>query len=111
MHQKLQQGEQTRRFLTSGMMAELKLEKSTFQNYSFTSEMRIDKFKIFDVMSLIDGIDETSLEFLVSALNELLIADDVAKKLSEGKIDTDFFLQLSDLFFAHTFIKLCKISK
>lgn len=75
-------------------MAELKLEKSAFQNYSLTSEMRIDKFKIFDVISLIDGIDETSLEFLVSALNELLIADDVAKKLLTGKIDDNTLIIL-----------------
>ncbi|VDO30239.1 unnamed protein product [Brugia timori] len=80
----VQQGEHTSPFLTSNMMAELKLEKSIFQNYSFTSQMRIDKFKISDVTSLIDGIDKTSLEFLVSALNELLIGDDVAKKLSDG---------------------------
>lgn len=94
----MQQGEHTRRFLTSGMMAELKLEKSIFQNYSLTSEMRIDKFKIFDVISLIDGIDETSLEFLVSALNELLIGDDVAKKLSKGKNDNDFSVFLDMLY-------------
>lgn len=56
--------------------------------------MRIDKFKIFDVISLIDGIDETSLEFLVSALNELLIADDVAKKLLTGKIDDNTLIIL-----------------
>ncbi|EJW83576.1 LBP/BPI/CETP family domain-containing protein [Wuchereria bancrofti] len=80
----VQQGEHTSPFLTSNMMAELKLEKSIFQNYSFTSQMRIDKFKISDVTSLIDGIDKTSLEFLVSALNELLIGNDVAKKLSDG---------------------------
>uniref|UniRef100_A0A0R3RJA6 BPI2 domain-containing protein n=1 Tax=Elaeophora elaphi TaxID=1147741 RepID=A0A0R3RJA6_9BILA len=98
----VQQAEQTRRFLTSGMMAELKLEKSIFQNYSFTSKMRIDKFKIFDVISLIDGIDETSLEFLVSALNELLIADDVAKKLNDGlkmPILFDFAQKAADIIY------------
>lgn len=73
------------------MMAELKLEKNVFKNYSLTSEMRIDKFRISDVESLVDGIDKTSLEFLVSALNELLIADDIAKKLSDGKNDSNFY--------------------
>ncbi|VDK73835.1 unnamed protein product [Gongylonema pulchrum] len=66
------------------MMAELILTKAAFRNYTLTAEMRIDKFKIFDVVSLIDGIDATSLEFLVSALNELIIGDDVAQKLSDG---------------------------
>ncbi|CAG9533210.1 unnamed protein product [Cercopithifilaria johnstoni] len=80
----VQQGERTHHFMTSGMMAELKIERSNFQNYSLTSDMRVDKFRIFDVISLVDGIDETSLEFLVSALNELLIASDVARKLSDG---------------------------
>uniref|UniRef100_A0A915Q7P6 Lipid-binding serum glycoprotein C-terminal domain-containing protein n=1 Tax=Setaria digitata TaxID=48799 RepID=A0A915Q7P6_9BILA len=98
----VQQGENSRRFLTSGMMAELKLEKATFQNYTFTSQMRIDKFKIFDVISLIHGIDETSLEFLVSALNELLIGDDVGKKLSGGiklPILFDFVQKSADVVF------------
>ncbi|VDK89252.1 unnamed protein product [Litomosoides sigmodontis] len=98
----VQQGERTHRFLTSRMLAELKLEKSAFRNFSFTSEMRIDKFKIFDVISLIDGIDETSLEFLVSALNELVIADDVAKKLRTGikmPILFDFAQKSADVIF------------
>lgn len=46
--------------------------------------MRIEQFKIVDVVSLVDGIDSKSLEFLVGALNELFIGDDVAKKLSDG---------------------------
>ncbi|MCP9262989.1 LBP/BPI/CETP family domain-containing protein [Dirofilaria immitis] len=98
----VQQSERTHRFLTSGMMVELKLEKGIFRNYSFTSEMRIDKFKIFDVISLVDGIDETSLEFLVSALNELLIGDDVARKLSDGiklPILFDFAQKSADVIF------------
>ncbi|VDK71211.1 unnamed protein product [Onchocerca ochengi] len=98
----VQQSDRAHRFLTSGMMAELRLEKSTFQNYSFTSELRIEKFKIFDVISLVDGIDETSLEFLVSALNELLIGDEVAKKLSDGiklPILFDFAQKSADVIF------------
>ncbi|KAK0403412.1 hypothetical protein QR680_016900 [Steinernema hermaphroditum] len=80
----VQQPDRNRRFLTATMLAELKLEKPSFKDYTFTAEMKIDKFKIGNVVSLVDGIDANSLEFLVNALNELIIADDMAKKLRGG---------------------------
>lgn len=66
------------------MSVELILKKVIFKNYALIAEMRIDKFHIYDVVSLVDGIDATSLEFLVSALNELIIGDDIAKLLQDG---------------------------
>lgn len=44
-------------------------------------------FKIYffiKVASLVDGIDEGSLEFLVNALTELILNEDMAKKLRGG---------------------------
>ncbi|TKR79834.1 hypothetical protein L596_013997 [Steinernema carpocapsae] len=80
----VQQPDRNRRFLTATMLAELKLDKPAFKDYSLTAEFKIDKFKIGNVVSLVDGIDANSLEFLVNALNELIIADDMAKKLKSG---------------------------
>lgn len=40
--------------------------------------------KHFQVASLVDGIDEGSLEFLVNALTELILNEDMAKKLKSG---------------------------
>ncbi|VDK64751.1 unnamed protein product [Cylicostephanus goldi] len=47
--------------------------------------MHIERFKIREVASLVDGIDEGSLEFLVNALTELILNEDMAKKLKGGK--------------------------
>ncbi|CAD6185241.1 unnamed protein product [Caenorhabditis auriculariae] len=80
----VQQGERTRRFLTASMNAEVKFDKVNFKNFVLHADMRIDKFKISDVASLVDGIDEGSLEFLVNALTELILNEDMAKKLRGG---------------------------
>lgn len=37
------------------------------------------------MVSLVEGIDAGSIEFLINALNELIIAEDMAKKLKDGK--------------------------
>lgn len=66
------------------MNAEVKLDKVSFKNYVFHGDMRIEKFKIAEVASLVEGIDEHSLEFLVNALTELILNDDMAKKLKGG---------------------------
>lgn len=66
------------------MFAELVFKKPTFINYTFNANLEIIKFKVFGVVSGIAGVDATSLEFLVGALNELIIAEDVAKKLQNG---------------------------
>ncbi|VDN51385.1 unnamed protein product [Dracunculus medinensis] len=79
-----QQINRTNRFLTAGMFAELVFKKPTFINYTFNANLEIIKFKVFGVVSGIAGVDATSLEFLVGALNELIIAEDVAKKLQNG---------------------------
>uniref|UniRef100_A0A0K0D862 HU-HIG domain-containing protein n=1 Tax=Angiostrongylus cantonensis TaxID=6313 RepID=A0A0K0D862_ANGCA len=47
--------------------------------------MHIERFKIREVSSLVDGIDEGSLEFLVNALTELILNEDMARKLTGGK--------------------------
>jgi hypothetical protein len=39
---------------------------------------------VADVVSLVDGIDAGSIEFLVNALNELIISEDIARKLRDG---------------------------
>ncbi|KJH41088.1 hypothetical protein DICVIV_12944 [Dictyocaulus viviparus] len=75
----VQQGDRTRRFLTSAMDAEV-----VFQNYVLHANMNIDRFVIREVSSLVDGIDEGSLEFLVNALTELILNEDMAKKLNGG---------------------------
>jgi len=46
--------------------------------------MNIESFKITNVVSLVEGIDETSIEFLISALNELIINEEISKKLKDG---------------------------
>ncbi|VDN00732.1 unnamed protein product [Thelazia callipaeda] len=80
----VQQHESTHRFLTASMMVEFKLEKVKFHNYSITSQLRVQKFKVFDVASLVEGIDAISLEFLVTALSEIIFGDNVTKKLFGG---------------------------
>lgn len=66
------------------MLAELSIQKPTFKDYTFKAQLIIDSFKITDVVSLVEGIDAGSIEFLINALNELIIADDMAKKLKDG---------------------------
>ncbi|ETN84919.1 hypothetical protein NECAME_01479 [Necator americanus] len=78
----VQQGDRTRRFLTSAMDAEAKLEKFSFF---------LHFFHVSRVASLVDGIDEGSLEFLVNALTELILNEDMAKKLKGGGNRSDFF--------------------
>lgn len=68
------------------MLAELSLSKAVFRDYTLKAELAIDTFKISDVVSLVDGIDAGSIEFLINALNELIIADDMAKKLKDGEL-------------------------
>ena len=81
----VQQADRNRRFLTASMLAEVSLQNLVFNNYRLTGKLSIDSFKITDLISLVDGIDESSVEFLITALNELLIAQDMAKKLKDGK--------------------------
>uniref|UniRef100_A0A914C8C1 Lipid-binding serum glycoprotein C-terminal domain-containing protein n=1 Tax=Acrobeloides nanus TaxID=290746 RepID=A0A914C8C1_9BILA len=78
------QSDRNRRFLTANMHHEVHLTKPTFKDYKFRALLNIDSFKITNVVSLVEGIDETSMEFLISALNELIINDEVSKKLKEG---------------------------
>uniref|UniRef100_A0A7E4VMC3 BPI2 domain-containing protein n=1 Tax=Panagrellus redivivus TaxID=6233 RepID=A0A7E4VMC3_PANRE len=80
----VQQSDKNRRFLTATMLAEVTLSNLAFKDYKLTGKLTIDSFKISDVISLVDGIDEGSLEFLINALNELLIAEDMATKLKDG---------------------------
>ncbi|WKY14624.1 hypothetical protein Q1695_000283 [Nippostrongylus brasiliensis] len=94
----VQQGDRTRRFLTAAMDAEAKLEKAgchvgttlpvdhgvAFRNYILNADMHIERFKIREVASLVEGIDASSLEFLVNALTELILNEDMAKKLKGG---------------------------
>ncbi|VDO24630.1 unnamed protein product [Heligmosomoides polygyrus] len=56
----------------------------SFRNYVLNADMHIERFKIREVASLVDGIDESSLEFLVNALTELILNEDMAKKLKGG---------------------------
>lgn len=78
------QPDKNRRFLTASMLAELVLLKPTFKDYTFKAQLVIDSFKISDVVSLVEGIDAGSIEFLINALNELIVADDILKKLKDG---------------------------
>ncbi|KAI1723240.1 hypothetical protein Ddc_07442 [Ditylenchus destructor] len=78
------QPDKNRRFLTASMLAELVLTKPTFKDYTFKAQLVIDSFKISDVVSLVEGIDAGSIEFLINALNELIVADDILKKLKDG---------------------------
>ena len=73
------------------MNAEVKLDKVTFKNYVLYADLRIEKFKIAEVASLVEGIDEHSLEFLVNALTELILNEDMAKKLKGGR---SFLIQI-----------------
>jgi len=61
------------------MLAELSLNKVNFRDYTLRAQMGIESFKISDVVSLVEGLDAGSIEFLISALNELIIADDMAR--------------------------------
>ncbi|CAI4226922.1 unnamed protein product [Auanema sp. JU1783] len=105
----VQQGERSRRFLTAGMNAEIKLDKVSFSNYVLNADMHIEKFKIDEVASLVDGIDENSLEFLVNALTELILNEDMAKKLRGGihlPIIFDFEQTTSEVAFENDRIRI-----
>ncbi|KAH7708204.1 Protein C06G1.1 a [Aphelenchoides avenae] len=78
------QPDRNRRFLTASMLAQISLQKTSFKDYTLKGSLSIDSFKISDVVSLVEGIDAGSIEFLINALNELIIADDIAKKLKEA---------------------------
>ncbi|KAI6205600.1 hypothetical protein M3Y94_00810400 [Aphelenchoides besseyi] len=78
------QSEKNRRFMTANMLAELGLRKVKFKDYTLTGQLNIESFKISDVVSLVDGIDAGSIEFLINALNDLIINDDITKKLKDG---------------------------
>uniref|UniRef100_A0A914YCM2 Uncharacterized protein n=1 Tax=Panagrolaimus superbus TaxID=310955 RepID=A0A914YCM2_9BILA len=68
------------------MLAEVSLQNLVFKDYRLTGKLSIDSFKISGLQSVVTGIDEGSLEFLINALNELLIAQDMSKKLKDGKL-------------------------
>uniref|UniRef100_A0A914L468 Lipid-binding serum glycoprotein C-terminal domain-containing protein n=1 Tax=Meloidogyne incognita TaxID=6306 RepID=A0A914L468_MELIC len=76
--------QQNRRFLSANMYAKLNLQNTTFLDYLFRAELAIDTFEISNVVSMVDGIDVGSIEFLVNALNELIIAEDMKRKLQDG---------------------------
>ncbi|KAF7632575.1 BPI2 domain-containing protein [Meloidogyne graminicola] len=76
--------QQNRRFLSANMHARLNLQNATFLDYLFRAELAIDTFNISNVVSMVDGIDAGSIEFLVNALNELIIAEDMKRKLQDG---------------------------
>uniref|UniRef100_A0AC34QKS1 Lipid-binding serum glycoprotein C-terminal domain-containing protein n=2 Tax=Panagrolaimus sp. JU765 TaxID=591449 RepID=A0AC34QKS1_9BILA len=80
----VQQNEQYKRFLTATMFAQISVQNLVFKDYKLTGKLVIDSFKTADVISLVDGIDEGSIEFLMNALNELLIGEDMAQKLKDG---------------------------
>uniref|UniRef100_A0A0N4ZQT0 BPI2 domain-containing protein n=1 Tax=Parastrongyloides trichosuri TaxID=131310 RepID=A0A0N4ZQT0_PARTI len=80
----VEQADKKRRFLTANMFAELSLQRAHFKDYTLNGQLKIDKTKISNVVSLVDGITSDSLEFLVNALNELFIADEMLKKLQSG---------------------------
>lgn len=80
----VQQPDRNRRFLTATMHAEISMQNLNFKDYKLTGKLVIDSFKTTDVISLVDGIDEGSIEFLMNALNELLIGEDMAQKLKDG---------------------------
>ncbi|VDK47772.1 unnamed protein product [Anisakis simplex] len=105
----VQQPNRIERFLTASMSVEMNLKKVTFNDYTLKGEMRINKFRIFDVNSMVDGIDATSLEFLVSALNELVIGDQIAKRLQRGvkfPIIFDFTQRSSEVTFERNRIRI-----
>uniref|UniRef100_A0A0N5CGG9 BPI2 domain-containing protein n=1 Tax=Strongyloides papillosus TaxID=174720 RepID=A0A0N5CGG9_STREA len=98
----VEQVDKKRRFLTANMYAELSLQKITFKNYVLNGQLKIEKTKITNVVSLVDGITAQSLEFLVNALNELFIADEMLKKLQSGiklPIMLDFDEKSTDITF------------
>jgi hypothetical protein len=66
------------------MLAELRMQKIKFQDYTLTGALNIESFKISDVISLVEGIDAGSIEFLINAINDLIINDDITKKLKDG---------------------------
>ncbi|KAE9418323.1 hypothetical protein Angca_001214, partial [Angiostrongylus cantonensis] len=81
------QGDRIRRFLTSAMDAEVRLEKLLIR-FGLTKNIIVFShyfFLFLKVSSLVDGIDEGSLEFLVNALTELILNEDMARKLTGGK--------------------------
>ncbi|CAJ0958088.1 unnamed protein product, partial [Mesorhabditis belari] len=77
----VQQPDRTRRFLTANMAVEVKYDEPKFLDYVFKAKLRIDKFKLTDVSSTVEGIDANSLEFLVNALIELVLNDEMGEKM------------------------------
>ncbi|CAJ0918104.1 unnamed protein product, partial [Mesorhabditis belari] len=68
-------------FLTANMAVEVKYDEPKFLDYVFKAKLRIDKFKLTDVSSTVEGIDANSLEFLVNALIELVLNDEMGEKM------------------------------
>lgn len=66
------------------MLAELTLQKITFKDYTLKAQLLMDTFHISNVVSIVEGIDAGSIDFLINALNDLIIAEDMAKKFKEG---------------------------
>lgn len=66
------------------MLAEFTLNKVTFKDYTLKAELLMDSFNITNVVTSVKGIDAASIEFLITALNDLIIAENMAKKLKEG---------------------------
>uniref|UniRef100_A0A0R3PFT1 BPI2 domain-containing protein n=1 Tax=Angiostrongylus costaricensis TaxID=334426 RepID=A0A0R3PFT1_ANGCS len=105
----VQQGDRIRRFLTSAMDAEVKLENYPFRPYKKQYCFLSLILSLLKVSSLVDGIDEGSLEFLVNALTELILNEDMATKLTGGihlPIIFDFEQTTSEVIFEKDRIRI-----
>ncbi len=80
----VEQSSRQRRFLTAEMDCMMAVKTLQLRDYTLSGELKIESFKLSEVISLVDGINEQSLEFLVQALNDLIISDDIATKLQKG---------------------------
>lgn len=80
----VEQGTRQRRFLTAEMDSMCAIKTLQLRDYTLIGEIKIESFKLSEVISLVDGINEQSLEFLVQALNDLIISEDIMKKLQKG---------------------------
>lgn len=73
-----------------------------FSNYEVLAKGDVNKREntqhITQVASLVEGIDKSSLEFLVNALTELILQEEMATKL-KGNLRTSMEIKLDVLLF------------
>uniref|UniRef100_A0A914V862 Lipid-binding serum glycoprotein C-terminal domain-containing protein n=1 Tax=Plectus sambesii TaxID=2011161 RepID=A0A914V862_9BILA len=71
-------------FLTAKMDGIYAIRNMKMVDYALFGKLELESFIIADVVSQIEEINTESMEFLVTAFNDLVVAKDMATKLDKG---------------------------